>query len=194
MRSSKLLFIAFTLFFGTSLFGQKHFTRAGNITFSSDAPLEKIEASNQTATSIIDIASGKMEFAVLIKAFQFEKALMQEHFNENYMESDKYPKAIFKGAIDDASTIDFKKDGSYPVKVKGSLTVHGETNEVVAEGIINIKEGKISAKSAFEVAVADYKIKIPSVVKDNIAKTVKINVDMDYELFEKSNKQLTENK
>ena len=133
-----------------------------------------------------------MEFAVLIKAFQFEKALMQEHFNENYMESDKYPKAIFKGAIVDASTVDFSKDGDYPVKVKGKLTIHGVTNEVETDGTIDVKDGKISASSNFEIAVADYKIKIPSVVKDNIAKTVQIVVDMNYELFKKKNNQLTQ--
>ncbi len=192
MKFVKVLFITCILFLGTNLQAQKHFTRTGKITFSSEAPLEKIEASNQKATSIIDIATGKMEFAVLIKAFQFEKALMQEHFNENYMESDKYPKAIFKGTIADISAVDFSKDGNYPVKVKGKLTIHGETNEVEAEGTINVKDGKISAISTFEVAVADYKIKIPSVVKDNIAKTVQISVDMNYELFKKKNSSLTQ--
>ncbi len=192
MKISKLLLITCILFLGINLQAQKHFTRTGKITFSSEAPLEKIEASNQKATSIIDLETGKMEFAVLIKAFQFEKALMQEHFNENYMESDKFPKAIFKGAIADLTKIDFSKDGDYPTKVKGKLTIHGESNEIEVDGTINIKDGKISASSNFEVAVADYKIKVPAVVKDNIAKTVQISVNMNYELFKKKNDHLTQ--
>ena len=90
-----LFFLLLATLFCLNLSAQKFFTREGKISFYSDAPMEKIEAHNQQATSVIDIESGRMEFAVLIKAFQFEKALMQEHFNENYMESSKYPKATF---------------------------------------------------------------------------------------------------
>jgi hypothetical protein len=184
MKLFKILF--FVLLFTNGLYAQKYFTRSGTITFTSEAPLEKIEAVNQKATSIMDIASGKMEFAVLIKAFQFEKALMQEHFNENYLESDKYPKAIFKGQIDNISSVDFSKDGTYPVKVSGDLTIHGVTKPVQSTGTLSIKDGKINGASTFEVAVADYEIKIPNIVKDNIAKTVEIIVAVDYELFEKN--------
>lgn len=183
MKSLKVFVFAISMLFVNGLFAQKYFTRTGAITFTSEAPLEKIEASNQKATSVLDVATGKMEFAVLIKAFQFEKALMQEHFNENYMESDKYPKAIFKGAITDISQVDFAKDGTYPVKVQGRLTIHGETKEVASDGSITIENGQISGKSTFEVAVADFKIEIPKVVRDNIAKTVVITVNVDYELF-----------
>ena len=183
MKHLIILILVNVLFFANSIHAQKYFTRTGNIVFSSDAPLEKIEASNQKATSVLDVATGKMEFAILIKAFQFEKALMQEHFNENYMESDKHPKAKFKGEIVDVSIVDFTTDGSYPVKVKGNLTIHGATNEVETDGTIVIKDGKISAASTFEVAVADYNIEIPKVVRDNIAKIVSITVNVDYELF-----------
>ncbi len=191
MKLMKMVAVSFILLLSSNLMAQKHFSRSGKITFSSDALLEKIEAINQKATSVIDVATGKIEFAVLIKAFQFEKALMQEHFNENYMESDNYPKAIFKGMIAEASSIDFEKDGNYPVSVKGDLTIHGETKEVYAKGVLLVKDNKVSAKADFEVLVADYKIKIPNVVKDNIAKSVKINVDVDYELFKKKSAQLT---
>lgn len=185
MKQLKFLVFVSVLFFSNSIHAQKYFTRTGNIVFSSDAPMEKIEASNQKATSVLDAATGKMEFAVLIKAFQFEKALMQEHFNENYMESSKFPKATFKGAIADISKVDFSKDGAYPVQVKGNLTIHGETNEVETAGTIMVKDGKISASSTFEVEVADYKIEIPKVVRENIAKVVTITVNIDYELFKK---------
>ncbi len=169
----------------TSLFAQKYFTREGNISFYSEAPLEKIEATNNTATSVIDLESGRMEFAVLIKAFHFEKALMQEHFNENYMESSKFPKATFKGNIVDMTAVNFSKDGTYDVTVKGDLTIHGVTNQVETTGKFKVIDGKISAVASFEVAVADYEIEIPAVVRDNIAKIVRIDVAVDYQEFKK---------
>ena len=162
---------------------QKYFTRSGKISFYSDAPLEKIEAVNNNATSVIDAESGKMEFAVLIKGFQFEKSLMQEHFNENYMESSKFPKALFKGEITNLDAVNFKEDGEYAADVKGDLTIHGVTQPKEAAGTITIKDGKISATSKFEITVADHEIEIPSVVRDNIAKTVLVKVEMGYELF-----------
>ena len=165
---------------GQIAFGQKYFTKSGKISFFSDAPLEKIEAHNTSATAVFDASTGQMEFAVLIKAFQFEKALMQEHFNENYMESGKYPKSTFKGKFSDPSAVNWDKPGTYPVKVTGDLTIHGVTNPVTADGTIVIgNDKKIKATSKFEVAVADYKIEIPKVVRDNIAKIVTIDVNLD---------------
>jgi polyisoprenoid-binding protein YceI len=151
----------------------------------SDAQIEKIEAHNSKATSVMDLSTGKIEFAVLIKAFQFEKALMQEHFNENYLESDKYPKATFKGVITNFESIDITKDGEYAVNVKGDLTIHGVTKEVEIPGKIIVKDGQISAKSSFEVTVADYKIEIPAVVRDNIAKVVRVDVFLNYDELNK---------
>ncbi len=164
---------------------QKYFTREGKVSFYSDAPMEKIEANNNSATSVIDAESGRMEFAILIKAFQFEKALMQEHFNENYLESDKYPKGTFKGKIDNLDAVDFSKDGTYPVKVSGELTIHGETKTIEADGEISIAGEQLKASSSFEIAVADYKIEIPGVVRDNIAKKVRIDVSCDYQPLKK---------
>ena len=170
---------------GFQLQAQKYFTKAGQITFTSDAPLEKIEAENKTVSSVMDIESGKIQFAALIKAFHFEKALMEEHFNENYMESDKFPKATFKGQIENLSDINFGKDGTYETVVSGQMTIHGETQEVKTTGTFTIADGKISAIANFEIAVADYGIKIPKVVIENIAKIVAINVNMNYQLLTK---------
>ncbi|WP_020538141.1 YceI family protein [Lewinella cohaerens] len=170
--------LAVILLVGGTVNAQKYFTRAGKVTFTSEAPVEKIEAVNQSATAILDTESSRMEFAILIKAFQFEKALMQEHFNENYMESSTYPKATFKGQIDDATAVNWGKDGSYPVTVSGDMTIHGVTQKLTAPGTITIKEGSIAAQSTFTVAVADYGIEIPSVVAENIAKEVTIAVDV----------------
>ena len=156
---------------------QKYFTRDGTISFSASSPLEKIEATSRGATAVIDAASGAVEFAVLIKGFIFEKALMQEHFNENYMESDKFPKALFKGEVLNLDKVNLEKDGEYPVKVKGSLTIHGVTNEIESPGKFIVKDGNITASSSFTVEVADYDIQIPAVVRDNIAKEVRIDIE-----------------
>lgn len=158
---------------------QKFFTREGKVSFFSKAPTENIEAHNQKVLTVLDAATGRMEFSVLIKAFQFEKALMQEHFNENYLESSKFPKATFKGAIVNAAEVNFQKDGAYPVKVKGDLTIHGQTRPIEADGTITVKGDQISTSSSFNVTVADYGISIPAVVRDNIAKTVRVDVSAD---------------
>jgi polyisoprenoid-binding protein YceI len=177
----KFFYLLILMVISTNVDAQKYFTREGKVSFFSEAPLEKIEAHNSKATSVIDITSGRMEFAILIKAFQFEKALMQEHFNENYMESDKYPKATFKGNITDIDVIDLTKDGEYEVNVKGDLTIHGETKTIETPGKIIVKDGQISANANFEALVEDYKIEIPAIVKDNIAKTVRIDIAVNYE-------------
>ncbi|MCB9304015.1 MAG: YceI family protein [Lewinellaceae bacterium] len=177
----KTLFLAVIAILAASAANaQKYFTREGKVSFFSDAPMEKIEALNTKATSVWDTESGKIEFAILIKAFQFEKALMQEHFNENYMESDKYPKATFKGQVVDMKKLNLSKDGEYPVTVKGELDMHGVTKSIEAPGKIIVKGGAVKATSSFEAAVADYNIEIPSVVREKIAKTVRIDVDVDY--------------
>ena len=180
-----ILYVIIFMVISTNADAQKYFTRDGKVSFFSEAPLEKIEAINSKATSVIDISSGRMEFAILIKAFQFEKALMQEHFNENYMESDKYPKATFKGNITNIDAIDLKKDGEYEVNVKGDLTIHGETKTIETPGKIIVNDGQISANASFEALVEDYKIEIPAIVKDNIAKSVLIEIAVNYEELNK---------
>lgn len=184
MKRFALLFSLLVLGF-TSVQAQKYFTRAGKIIFSSDTPIEKIEAQNQKATCILNAADGRMEFAVLIKAFQFEKALMQEHFNENYMESGTYPKATFKGNISNIEAVDFSKDGTYEVNVAGDMTIHGVTQTVSTTGTIAVKDGKLSAEATFETKPEDYDIKIPSVVRKNIAEIVQVIVAVDLEPFNK---------
>jgi len=171
---------------GLEVFAQgKYFSREGKVQFFSKAPMEDIEAINRKATAVLDTETGKMEFSVLMKAFEFEKALMMEHFNENYVESNKFPKAIFKGAISEASSVSWGKDGSYPVTVKGTMELHGVTKEIQAPGTIVIKDGKLNGKSEFNLNIKEYKIDIPSVVKDKVAEVVKITVDVNYEPLKK---------
>lgn len=161
-------------------FGQagRYFTKTGNISFFSKMPLENIEAHNRSANCVLDASTGKIEFAVLMKGFEFEKALMQEHFNENYVESTKYPKATFKGNISDPSSVNWEEDGTYSVTVSGNMTIKGRTQKVTAPGTITINSNKVTATSTFNLLLADYDISIPSAVKDNISETIDIKVNV----------------
>ncbi len=163
--------------FGTLNAQGKYFTREGKISFVSEALLERNEAINNKVSTAIDATTGKVEFIVLIKSFQFKKALMQEHFNENYMESGKYPKSTFSGQITNLKDIDFTKDGSYKAMVSGKLTMHGVTRDVNAQGTINISKGIANVQSKIRVQLADYDIQIPAIVKDKVAKEVDIMID-----------------
>lgn len=156
---------------------EKFFTKSGKIIFESKAPLENIEGLNKSVTSVLDIKTGNMQFAVLMKGFEFEKALMQEHFNENYVESHKYPKAEFKGQVVNNAEINYTKEGTYTAKVKGKLTIKGESKDVETTGTILIKEGRVVTSSIFNIQLSDFKVEIPRIVKDNISNTVKIIVD-----------------
>lgn len=164
-----------------SVSAQRQFTKTGHVWFYSTAPLEDITAHNNQVTSVMDTQTGDMAFKVTMTAFQFEKALMQQHFNEKYVESEKFPESTFKGKITDLSGIDFSKDSTYKAAVEGILTIHGVTQPVKADGTINVKGGKVSARSLFQIAVADYEIKIPAAVQDNIAKVVDVHVDISFE-------------
>lgn len=176
------MLLAIGLVTGLITFSQDRiFTRKGEISFYSKAPLEDIEAHNKAAVSVIDKTSGQLEFSVLMKGFEFARALMQEHFNENYVESDKYPKATFKGKITDISKVKFGADGSYTVPVSGQLTLHNVTKDVNAGATITVKGGAVSGRTEFTITLEDYNIKIPAVVKDKVSKTVKVIVSCNYE-------------
>jgi polyisoprenoid-binding protein YceI len=178
----KNILILAALVFGLAASAQtKFFTKTGRIFFDASGPLEKIEAINDKSTSVVDFSTGQIEFGVLMKAFLFERALMQEHFNENYVESDKFPKATFKGVIADPASIDRTKDGTYPVKVTGKLTLHGVTRDIATTAVFVVKNGAVSASSDFKIEAADYDIEIPALVKDKVAKTININVQSNYE-------------
>ncbi len=155
--------------------------RTARVKFFSTTPVENIDAVNNEATSFINTKTGDIVFAVLIKSFRFEKALMEEHFNENYMESSKYPKSDFKGKINNLNEVNFQKDGEYAVKVSGNLTMHGVTKPVTADGKITVKGGKVFATSKFKVKLDDYKIERPAVVANKIADTIEVTVEADYE-------------
>ncbi len=171
----KVSLIVALLLAGLTLNAQKYITTKGGISFYSEAPLEKIEAHSNQARAMVDAVTGSMAFSVLIKSFEFEKALMQEHFNENYMESDKFDKATFDGKISNVKDVDFTKDGSYKVNVEGKLTIHGVTNQVKESGTIIVKGGKVIAQSTFKIKLKDYGIKNDKL--NNISEEIEIKVN-----------------
>ncbi|MBV6439645.1 MAG: YceI family protein [Haliscomenobacteraceae bacterium CHB4] len=174
----KRLFILAALFLlAAPMFAQKYFTRDGKVKFFSDASMEKIEAVNKSATAVLDAATGKMEWKVLIKGFLFEKALMQEHFNENYLESSKYPNATFKGEITNLKEVNLGKDGSYTAKVKGRMNIHGVEKDVETTGTVKVSGGAIAIHSGFPVKCSDYNIRIEAAKVSNISNEIKVTVD-----------------
>jgi polyisoprenoid-binding protein YceI len=178
MRKLFLILLAFGI--SSTLSAQKFISKDGHIWFYSYTPLEEIEAHNHQVVSILDASTGDLNFSLLMKSFEFKRALMQEHFNENYVESDKFPKATFKGKINNIASVDFKKDGVYQVEVSGDMTIHGVTKNLTTKGSIEIKAGSAIAKSKFVLIPKDFDIKIPSLVENKIAKEITVNVDITY--------------
>ncbi len=180
-----LLLITAFGFLSFSIQKGKYFTSSGKASFYSSAPIENIEALNSKVTSLLDTDNGDIVFSMLIKDFVFEKSLMQEHFNENYMESEKYPKATFKGKIVNLADVKFEQDGKYNATIQGDLTIHNVTKTVKVNGTLEVKEGKIFAKAKFPVRVKDHNIDIPKLVFQNIAEVVEVTVDMVYQPYAK---------
>jgi polyisoprenoid-binding protein YceI len=178
MKRIVILFTISFLFLAAN--GQKFMTKNGYIGFSSHTAIDDIKADNNQVAAVLDISTGDMVFQVLIKSFHFEKALMEEHFNENYMESDKFPKSTFRGKITNLSLVDFNKPGKYDVTVEGDLNMHDVTNKVSVKGTVEVVQGGVNASSKFNIVPEDYKINIPGVVRDNIAKNLEVTVTIKY--------------
>jgi hypothetical protein len=179
----KTLMIAVVLILATVSNAQNIYsTKDGQISFSSQKSVESIDAVNSEVASFLNIQSGDLVFSALLKGFHFQRALMEEHFNENYVESEKFPKSTFKGKITNATAVNFTKDGSYPVKVEGDLTLHGVTKKVSAPGTVVVKGGVIQASSKFNIKLKDYDVKIPSLVADKLSEDVDVKVDCKYEI------------
>jgi hypothetical protein len=159
---------------------QKFMTKNGFMSFYGHTPMEDIKADNNQVASVLETSTGELVFQVLVKSFHFDRALMEEHFNENYMESEKIPKSSFKGKITNLSSVDFKKNGTYDVTVEGDLTIHDVTNKVSIRGTLEVVSGGINANSKFNIVPEDYKINIPGVVREKIAKSLEVTVIMKY--------------
>ena len=153
-------------------------TSSANVKLYSHAPLEDIEAESNKGKSVLNIENGTIMFSVSVRSFKFQKSLMQEHFNENYMESDKYPQATFKGKI--LQMPDVTQNGTYDVKATGVFEVHGVKQNRTIGGRISVTNGKPVLTCEFMVRCADHNIEIPKLVFAKIAETVKINVTAAY--------------
>ena len=133
----------------------KFFTKNGRISFISKGNVETIEANHKSVTCVLDSKTGNVQFSVLMRGFEFRKALMQEHFNENYVESDKFPRSEFRGQVTNNGAVDYTKDGVYVAKVTGKLTIHGVTKDIEADGKITVKGGKPQANASLGILLSD---------------------------------------
>ena len=179
----KYNFLFYFLFLTSLISAQKYATRAGNTSFiGSEKTFEQIKAVNNVSTAIIDSSSGDIAILLFISAFDFEISLMQEHFNENYMDSSKYPKATFSGNIQKFSLselTEYEKDH----KIIGVLTIRGIEKNITINSRLKKTDNGLSLKAGFSVLTSDFDIQVPKVVRNKISKEIKIKVD--YELIEK---------
>jgi len=175
--------ILFCLLFAMFINGQnRYLTKSGAINFYSKAPMEDITADNNQVLSIIDADKGKIAIQILMKSFLFEKALMQEHFNENYVESDKYPKATFSGDILNFEVI---SETVSKQKVKGNITIHGITKEIVIDANFTKRDDSILVDGNFIIEIDDFNISIPAIVSKKIAKRIKVTFDFNHKPYHK---------
>lgn len=156
---------------------QLFMTRAGFIGFYSKTSLEDIKAENNQVYAVIDCGKKNIAFSALLKGFIFKKELMQEHFNENYVESDKYPKTTFNGTF--SGDVNFSANGSYPVTAKGNLSLHNVTKPIEVPAIIEVKDGKIIGTSEFKLKPEDFNITIPSIVRDKIEGQITVHIKIE---------------
>ena len=182
----KKLFLAATAaLVSMSSFAQIYIAKdkSAQIKFFSETPVENIDATNEAVTSILNTSTDSVVVKVPINAFIFPKSLMQEHFNENYMESAKFPQAKFRGKI--MEDIDFSKNGENKVTCKGDLTIHGVTKPVTLAGTLKVTDGKVVIDSKFLVKLKDYNIEVPKVVFQNIAEDIQVTLTSTYSAYVK---------
>ena len=177
----RILIVALSLLVGEAMFAQKLMTRSGEVKFDASMPdLVEIAGTNTGASCIFDQSTGEFVALALIKSFKFKSPLMEEHFNENYMESSKFPKSTFKGKIlnFDASKLSGTKS-SYDLE--GDLSIHGVTKKIKTKITLVASAGKVVATSNFSVKCKDYAIEIPSLVKEKFAENITVSLDFPLE-------------
>ena len=180
----KYIFLCYFIFLVSISKSQSVFiSEKGEVTFYSYAPVEDIKATSHQVNSIINTQTGEVAFMIQMRSFHFAKSLMEEHFNEKYMESEKYPQATFKGNIIEKA--DFSKNGIIQLTAKGKINIHGTEKEILEKGEIEIAGDKLILKMEFNVALADYGIKIPQLLFNNIADTINVKLNAFYVPFKK---------
>lgn len=170
-----LVLVFFSLVFSVlTCESQTFMSKTTFIGFYSKTPFEDIVAENQQVYAIVDTSKKQMAFSLLLKGFEFRKELMQTHFNENYVESDKYPKANFVGTFQG----DLASRDTGNIEVRGNLTLHGVTKNLTIRATMKIINGRLSGETTFELLPQDFNISIPSLVKDKIAPQITVRVKM----------------
>lgn len=180
----KKLFLLIMVGMFTKADAQIYMAKTCDITFLSPTSVENITAVNKAAKPLLNTATGDLQIKIPIMAFVFEKPLMQEHFNENYMETEKFPNAFFKGKINDK--IDYTKNGEYKVTASGKLTIHGVDKDRNIEGVLTVKDGQILLNSTFRIKFADHGIEIPSLQSTVIPEDTEVKVNAALEPFKKN--------
>ena len=142
--------------------------------FFSATPLENIEAKSQSLTSVLTTGSNKILFNIPLRTFKFDKSLMEEHFNEKFLESEKFPEATFLGKI--IEDINFEKDGTFEIRAKGKLWIHGVEKERIIRSTVTISNGAINIQSHFTVALSDHNIKVPKVVHEKVSSEISVEI------------------
>ena len=157
----------------------KFMTRTGSAHFVADGVIkDDVAAKTNTVTAVLDPNSGQVQVRIPINSFVFRKALMQEHFNENYLESHQFPFANFKGQVADWDAAMMQKSGNQKIKFTGKLEIHGISKDVVEPGTMELSGGQIRMSTDLMVTVADYGIKVPTLVRDKIAKEAAVHVEV----------------
>ena len=165
------------LLFSSQIFAQQYLSKNGDVSFFSEAPIENIEAVNKKATGVIDLRTGGFAFQIMIEDFVFPNSLMQEHFNESYMESDKFPNSTFTGVISDISTLDLSKEQS--IDVRGNFLLHGINRQMNMTATISLKDEKLNISSQFDIVLDDFNIDIPKIMMYKIAEVINVTIEMN---------------
>ena len=158
-------------------------TDTSMVSFFSATPVENIEAYNTASTSLINVAKKEITFRVPISGFRFKESLMGEHFNENYMETEQFPYATFKGKLSDS--LDISKDTIYNITATGMMNIHGQDRAEEYNGLMICMDGKATLNCDFAVSLADYNIKVPKVVYENIAEVIEVKTFFRFIPYEK---------
>ncbi|MCJ8211054.1 YceI family protein [Mucilaginibacter sp. RS28] len=179
----KFLFIITTLLFAAGAHAQVYMTANGKVQFFSETPLENIVATNNNVSTLINTATDSILVRMKNTGFTFKNALMQEHFNENYMESSKYPYDTFRGKLN--QKIDYAKDGVYKVSATGKITIHGTERNTTINGTLTVKNETIHLDAEFIAHTADFNIEVPKLVFEKIAENIRVTMNADYKPVKK---------
>jgi YceI-like domain len=175
MKKVKFALVLVGILYLNTTVAQKYTTKNAKAYFISKASMENIDATNNTATLVLDSKTGVLAVSLSVKGFVFEKgAEYQTKFNSHYLESDKFPNASFKGTISNNTDVKYTTDGTYTANITGKLTIHGVSKDVTTKANITVKAGALTAATSFKIKLADYGISVPASASKNISSTVEI--------------------